>query len=179
MLRGKVFRRLTMWWTLLFYAWAHGAQAHLSSFCCPSWAFIQPFCSFTTRVFKKYFIYFTALSLSCSIQDQTWAPCPGSVESQPLDHQGIPCAARVLTINYWAAYLCLPYSCSLLDRITTSNPNCNGWMSWLMTQSLADCDRELCQLFVDKDHKGVTDPPRITGSSLRLLWAVQTADTNP
>ena len=43
----------------------------------------------------------------------------------------------------------------------------------------ADCDQELCQLFVDKDHKGETNPPLIMGSSLRYLWAVQTANTSP
>ena len=62
--------------------------------------------------FKIYFIYLfgcagsqlrrTGSSLqhegSCSLtRDRTWAPCIGSVASQPLDHQGSPRRSILLT----------------------------------------------------------------------------------
>ena len=43
----------------------------------------------------------------CSLtKDQTWAPCIGSAESYPLDHQGSPkstflCMKRSLITSHW------------------------------------------------------------------------------
>ena len=37
-------------------------------------------------------------------RDRTWAPCIGSVESYPLDHQGSPCCSflsKMLTLCLW------------------------------------------------------------------------------
>ena len=83
--------------------------------------FLPPSFLLNTCTFKKIkiliYIYLTAPSLSCGtwdlylwqegssslIRDWNWAPCIGSMESEPLDHRGNPsiCTFKKLFIFNW------------------------------------------------------------------------------
>ena len=48
------------------------------------------------------YLTFLYVGYSSPTRDQTWAPCIGSVGSQPLDHQGGPSVPTLLLSEYFA-----------------------------------------------------------------------------
>ena len=74
------------------------------------------FCCASHNSLGLLIFYFYFLAMPCSTwdlvsptRDWTWALCNGSVESQPLDHQGIPWAC-------WLTWLLVDYSISVFIR---------------------------------------------------------------
>ena len=48
------------------------------------------------------YLTFLYVGYSSPTRDQTWAPCIGSMESEPLDHQGSP---QIQLLKRWSKYM--------------------------------------------------------------------------
>ena len=94
-----------------------------------------------------FFFFFLAAprgmqNLSSLIRDQTHAPCRGSAESSPLDHQGSPSCCGfdfhiLMSNDIGHLLMCLLASVYLLWRIVHSNPLSSQYILVILCQTCA------------------------------------------